>query len=72
MKQTDEIHSLHEAARLLHSSPVTLVKHIKANRLKAFTKAGRYFIKLEDLMKFADRRAMGLLPKAGRPRKTED
>jgi hypothetical protein len=64
-----DIHSLHESAKLIHASPVTLVRHIKANRLKAFLKAGRYFITQADLMRFAERRAKGLLPKAGRPRK---
>jgi hypothetical protein len=67
----EQILSLRECARRLPAHVTTLAKHVKAGRLKAMQKDGRYFVELSDLLDFADRRARGLLPQAGRPKVKE-
>jgi hypothetical protein len=61
--------SLRECSRRLPATVATLAKHVKAGRLKAMSKDGRYFVELSDLLDFANRRAKGLLPQVGRPKK---
>jgi hypothetical protein len=70
MISEQEILSLRECSRRLPATVATLAKHVKAGRLKAMSKDGRYFVELSDLLDFADRRANGLFPKVGRPKKS--
>ena len=49
--------------------PGVLMKHYRNKRLKMINLHFRYYIPNDELLAFADKKAKGLLPKAGRPKR---